>query len=186
MLGHVTRVRAELGDPFTFGVYADARNELGQRIWLPREESLNVATAWMVQNSDWLIAFAPRSHGRRDVAGPLEPGKVRADRLLDSPELRVDCRRSRNVLHTEGHGRRLLLVNHGQPLSWERDTCKFTIDQLVRADIEAMQYSLEHHKPQVRGIFIEHVKLFCRRLNETHFCLWGFYEALMRERLRAA
>jgi len=60
VLGYVMRHREELGDPFTFGVYADARNELGQRIWLRREESLNSAAAWMIQNSDRLIAFAAR------------------------------------------------------------------------------------------------------------------------------
>ncbi|MBT1636863.1 hypothetical protein [Clavibacter michiganensis] len=60
VLGYVMRHRAELGDPFTFEVYADARNELGQRIWLRREESLNSAAAWMIQNSDRLIAFAAR------------------------------------------------------------------------------------------------------------------------------
>ncbi|OUE28675.1 hypothetical protein BFL35_16520 (plasmid) [Clavibacter michiganensis] len=60
VLGYVMRHRAELGDPFTFEVYADARNDLGQRIWLRREESLKSAAAWMIQNSDRLIAFAAR------------------------------------------------------------------------------------------------------------------------------
>ncbi|MHC2186852.1 hypothetical protein [Rathayibacter agropyri] len=100
MLGYVMRVRAELGDPFTFEVDADARNEFGQRIWLRREESLNLADAWMVQNIDWLIAFAARGHGRRDVAGPLKPGNVRADRFFDGPALRVNSHRSRDVLNT--------------------------------------------------------------------------------------
>jgi hypothetical protein len=58
VLGYVMRHRAELGDPFTFEVYADARNPRGQRIWVRREESLNSAVAWMMQNSGRLIAFA--------------------------------------------------------------------------------------------------------------------------------
>ena len=58
VLGYVMRHRAELGDPFTYEVYADARNARGQRIWVRREESLNSAVAWMMQNSDRLIAFA--------------------------------------------------------------------------------------------------------------------------------
>jgi len=58
VLGYVMRHRAELGDPFTFEIYADARNERGQRIWVRREESLNSAVAWMMQNSGRLIAFA--------------------------------------------------------------------------------------------------------------------------------
>ena len=78
VLGYVMRHRAELGDPFTFEVYADARNELGQRIWLRREESLNSAAAWMIQNSARLIAFAAR-HAAVDE--PREPGDVSADRL---------------------------------------------------------------------------------------------------------
>jgi len=85
VLGYVMRVRAELGAPFTFEVYADARNELGQRIWLRREESLNSAAAWMIQNSDRIIAFAARhaaaAAAATDVAGPREPGDVGADRL---------------------------------------------------------------------------------------------------------
>ncbi|AWF99835.1 hypothetical protein [Clavibacter michiganensis] len=68
VLGYVMRHRAELGDPFTFEVYADARNELGQRIWLRREDSLNSAAAWMIQNSDRLIAFAAR-HAAAAPAG---------------------------------------------------------------------------------------------------------------------
>ncbi len=58
VLGYVMRQRAELGDPFTFEIYADARNARGQRIWVHREESLNSAVAWMMQNSDRLIVFA--------------------------------------------------------------------------------------------------------------------------------
>ncbi|MFH6681128.1 hypothetical protein [Clavibacter michiganensis] len=58
VLGYVMRVRAEIGDTFTFEVYADARNARGQRIWVRREESLNSAVAWMMQNSGRLIAFA--------------------------------------------------------------------------------------------------------------------------------
>ncbi|MDO4019617.1 hypothetical protein [Clavibacter michiganensis] len=80
VLGYVMRHRAELGDPFTFEIYADARNELGQRIWLRREESLNSAAAWMIQNNDRLITFAAR-HAAADVAGPLEPGDVGTERL---------------------------------------------------------------------------------------------------------
>ncbi|OUE28905.1 hypothetical protein BFL35_16210 (plasmid) [Clavibacter michiganensis] len=85
VLGFVMRVRAENGDTFTFEVYADARNELGQRIWLRREQSLNSATAWLIQNSDRLIAFAGRHApaAAADVAGPREPGDVGADRLPD-------------------------------------------------------------------------------------------------------
>ncbi|MDO4030248.1 hypothetical protein [Clavibacter michiganensis] len=60
VLGYVMRIRAELGDPFTYEVYADARNELGQRIWIHREASLNAAVAWMMQRSDRLVAFATR------------------------------------------------------------------------------------------------------------------------------
>ncbi|RIJ25752.1 hypothetical protein DZF93_11335, partial [Clavibacter michiganensis subsp. insidiosus] len=59
-LGYVMRVRAQLGDPFTFEVYADARNDQGQRIWIRREHSLNTAVPWMVQHSAELIAFAAR------------------------------------------------------------------------------------------------------------------------------
>jgi hypothetical protein len=78
-LGYVMRYRAKLGDPFTFEVYADARNELGQRIWLLSEESLNSAAAWMMQNSDRLIAFAARhAAASADVDGPREPGGVGA------------------------------------------------------------------------------------------------------------
>ncbi|AWF99845.1 hypothetical protein [Clavibacter michiganensis] len=90
VLGYVMRARAELGDPFTFEVYADARNELGQRIWLRREESLNSAAAWMIQNSDRLIAFAARhaaAPAAADVAELREPGDVGADRLPDGYEV---------------------------------------------------------------------------------------------------
>jgi len=58
VLGFVMRVRAEIGDTFTFEVYADARNARGQRIWVRSEDSLNSAVAWMMQNSDRLIVFA--------------------------------------------------------------------------------------------------------------------------------
>ncbi|MBF4632668.1 hypothetical protein ITJ42_15725 [Clavibacter michiganensis subsp. phaseoli] len=58
VLGYVMRHRAELGDPFSFEIYADARNAHGQRIWVRREESLNSAVAWMMQNGGRLIAFA--------------------------------------------------------------------------------------------------------------------------------
>ncbi len=67
VLGYVIRHRAELGDPFTFDVYADARNDQGRRIWIRREHSLNTAVAWMVQHSAELIAFAARA--RAQVAG---------------------------------------------------------------------------------------------------------------------
>ncbi len=60
VLGYVMRVRAELGDAFTYEVYADARNVRGQRIWVHREASLNAAVAWMMQRSDRLVAFAAR------------------------------------------------------------------------------------------------------------------------------
>ncbi len=69
-------------DPFTFEAYADARDELGQRIWPRREESLNLAAAWMLQNSDRLISFAGQhAAAASDVDGPREPGDVGADRL---------------------------------------------------------------------------------------------------------
>ncbi|WP_237582596.1 hypothetical protein [Clavibacter phaseoli] len=58
VLGYVMRLRAEIGDTFTFEIYADARNARGQRIWIRREESLNSAVAWMMQNSGRLNAFA--------------------------------------------------------------------------------------------------------------------------------
>lgn len=66
VLGYVMRVRAELGDPFTFEVYADARNARGQRIWVRSEASLNSAVAWMMQNSNRLIAYA----AQRAAAAP--------------------------------------------------------------------------------------------------------------------
>lgn len=67
VLGYVMRVRVELGNPFTYEVYANARNEHGQRIWVRREESLNSAVAWMMQSSDRLIAFAARNTPPREV-----------------------------------------------------------------------------------------------------------------------
>jgi hypothetical protein len=60
VLGYVMRVRAEIGDTFTFEVYADARNARGQRIWVRREDSLNSAVAWMMQYGGRLIALAAR------------------------------------------------------------------------------------------------------------------------------
>jgi hypothetical protein len=61
VLGYVMRVRAELGDPFTYEVYANARNDRGQRIWVHREASLNAAVAWMMQRSERLVALAVRT-----------------------------------------------------------------------------------------------------------------------------
>jgi hypothetical protein len=66
VLGYVMRHRADLGDPFTFDVYADARNVRGQRIWVRREVSLNSAVAWMMQNADRLVSFAARSRRAED------------------------------------------------------------------------------------------------------------------------
>ncbi|WP_440657194.1 hypothetical protein ACAD35_03002 (plasmid) [Clavibacter nebraskensis] len=84
VLGFVIRHRAELGEPFTFEMYADARNEHSQRIWIRREASLNSAVAWMVQNSDRLIAFAaqhrssePSPTGTPDVRGRTDPAAWR-------------------------------------------------------------------------------------------------------------
>jgi len=71
VLGYVMRVRAELGDPFTFEIYADARNARGQRIWVRHAESLNSAVAWMMQNSGRLIAIAEQ-HG---PAAPVPVGR---------------------------------------------------------------------------------------------------------------
>ena len=65
VLGYVVRHRVDLGDPFTFAIYADARNDSGQRIWVHREESLNSAVAWMMQNGDRLVAFAVRQRAAR-------------------------------------------------------------------------------------------------------------------------
>ncbi len=48
------RVRAELDGPSTFWFYANARNELGQRIWLQGEDSLSSTAA--------------------DIGGPLDSG----------------------------------------------------------------------------------------------------------------
>jgi hypothetical protein len=59
-LGYAMRVRAELGDPFTYEVYADARNERGQRIWVHREASSNAAAARMMPRSDRPVPFAAR------------------------------------------------------------------------------------------------------------------------------
>jgi hypothetical protein len=73
VLGYVMRHRAELGDPFTFEVYADARNARGQRIWVRREESLNSAVAWMMQNADRLVSFAARSRRAQDEELDQEP-----------------------------------------------------------------------------------------------------------------
>ncbi len=56
----------------TFDVYADARNDQGQRIWIRREPSLDTAVAWMVQHSAELIAFAARSRSRSGSRGPAE------------------------------------------------------------------------------------------------------------------
>jgi hypothetical protein len=73
VLGYVMRHRAELGHPFTFEVYADARNARGQRIWIRREESLNSAAAWMTQNADRLVSFAARSRQAEDEQLHEEP-----------------------------------------------------------------------------------------------------------------
>jgi hypothetical protein len=73
VLGYVMRHRAELGDPFTFEIYADARNAHGQRIWVRREESLNSAVAWMMQNADRLVSFAARSRQAEDEQLHEEP-----------------------------------------------------------------------------------------------------------------
>ncbi|QIT13059.1 hypothetical protein GRD74_15865 (plasmid) [Clavibacter michiganensis subsp. michiganensis] len=64
MLRYVMRVRAELDGPSTFWFYANARNELGQRIWLQGEDSLSSTAA--------------------DIGGPLELGAFGADRLPGS------------------------------------------------------------------------------------------------------
>ncbi|WP_414171731.1 hypothetical protein [Clavibacter tessellarius] len=69
VLGYVMRIRAELGDPFTYEVYVDARNDRGQRIWVHREASLNAAVAWMMQRAGELVAFARE----RDVDGRPTP-----------------------------------------------------------------------------------------------------------------
>jgi hypothetical protein len=73
VLGFVMRVRAEIGDTFTFEVYADARNARGQRIWVRREDSLNSAVAWMMQNADRLVSFAARSRRTQDEELDQEP-----------------------------------------------------------------------------------------------------------------
>ncbi|WP_244629291.1 hypothetical protein [Clavibacter capsici] len=46
VLGYVMRLRAELGVPFAYEVYASARNERGQRIWVHQEAFANAAVAW--------------------------------------------------------------------------------------------------------------------------------------------
>lgn len=79
VLGYVMRHRAELGDPFTFEVYADARNVRGQRIWVRREESLNSAVAWMMQNADRLVSFAARSRQAQDEELGQEPERTDPD-----------------------------------------------------------------------------------------------------------
>ena len=73
VLGYVMRHRAEFGDPFTFEIYADARNTRGQRIWVRREDSLNSAVAWMMQNADRLVSFAARSRRAEDEELHNEP-----------------------------------------------------------------------------------------------------------------
>ncbi|MDO4144203.1 hypothetical protein [Clavibacter michiganensis] len=91
MLGYVIRHRAELGDPFTFEVYADARNDQGQRIRIRREHSLNTAVAWMVQHSAELIAFAARS--RSDSRLPAE--------TTASERASADVDQARELSHVE-------------------------------------------------------------------------------------
>lgn len=87
VLGYVVRHRVELSDPFTFEIYADARNDCGQRIWVRREESLNSAVAWMMQNGDRLIAFAARqaaAHLAETIRGPAGGCEVEeSSSLLD-------------------------------------------------------------------------------------------------------
>ncbi|MGJ1464213.1 hypothetical protein ACR8AL_05065 [Clavibacter sepedonicus] len=70
VLGYVIPHRAAPGDPLTFELYADARNDQGQRVWIRREPSLNTTVAWMVQHSAELIAFAARA--RSAGRGPAE------------------------------------------------------------------------------------------------------------------
>jgi len=78
VLGYVVRHRLELGDPFTFEIYADVRNDRDQRVWVRREESLNSAVAWMMQNGDRLMAFAARQRAARlaEAAGRSPSGCV--------------------------------------------------------------------------------------------------------------
>ncbi|CAQ03267.1 hypothetical protein B5P19_15225 [Clavibacter sepedonicus] len=71
VLGYVMRMRMELGDPFTYEIYGDARNDRGQRIWIHREASLNAAVAWMMQRSDRLVAFAARYATTEVHGGPV-------------------------------------------------------------------------------------------------------------------
>jgi hypothetical protein len=89
---YVMRHRAELGDPFTFEIYADARNARnarGQRIWVRREESLNSAVAWMMQNADRLVSFAARSRRAQDEE-------------LDQESERADPNESPDEMHDPG------------------------------------------------------------------------------------
>jgi hypothetical protein len=76
VLGYVMRHRAELGDPFTYEIYADARNARGQRIWVRRVESLNSAVAWMMQNADRLVSFAARLRQAEDEKLNEEPERT--------------------------------------------------------------------------------------------------------------
>ncbi|WP_181030613.1 hypothetical protein [Clavibacter michiganensis] len=81
VLGCMMRVRAELGDPFTFEVHTNARNELGRRIWLRHEKSLNSAAGWMMQNSERFSAFAARhAASATDDTGSREHGDAGAER----------------------------------------------------------------------------------------------------------
>ncbi len=89
--GYVIRHRAELGDPFTFDVYADARNDQGQRIWIRREPSLDTAVAWMVQHSAELIAFAARSR-----SGSRRPAETTA-----AEHASADVDQARELGHVE-------------------------------------------------------------------------------------
>jgi hypothetical protein len=89
---YVMRHWAELGDPFTFEIYADARNARnarGQRIWVRREESLNSAVAWMMQNADRLVSFAARSRRAQDEE-------------LDQESERADPNESPDEMHDPG------------------------------------------------------------------------------------
>ncbi len=91
VLGYVMRHRAELGDPFTFEIYSDARNDQGQRIWIRREHSLNTAVAWMVQHSAELIAFAARSR-----SGSRRPAETTA-----AEHASADVDQARELGHVE-------------------------------------------------------------------------------------
>jgi hypothetical protein len=73
VLGYVVRHPDELGDPFAFEVYADARDDRGQRVRIRREESLNSAVAWMMQDGGRIVVFAARQtavHLAETVGGP--------------------------------------------------------------------------------------------------------------------